>query len=918
MESLGRRVRDHNHPVPNPIHWPCVRGEGQVCLYHPAMRDSMSLIVSVPGCRRSAAGGADRWLGLIACLLCCASAARGQQGDVPNQLQPPLPAELVVPAAPALTPEQEAASFELPDGLKIELVAAEPLLNSPVMATFDLDGRLWVVEMSGYMRDADGNGEREPTGAIVILDDDDGDGRMDRRSVFLDGLVLPRSVAPTRGGALVIAPPDVLFCRDTDGDGRADDLQVVDTGLAGLESPEHAPNGLLPTLDNVFACANHGRRYRFEDDAWVLERTAGGGQWGISQDDLGRLFFNTNSDPLRADLVASRYSLRNPLHGAVSGVNVGLAPDRQAWPSRMTTGVNRGYLPDTLRDDWTLREVTAVCAPWVFRGDALRAEDRDSVFVCEPAGNLVQRYQLERDASGALVARNPHTGRDFLTSTDERFRPVNAMGGPDGALYIVDMYRGVLQHKIFMTSWLRAQVEGRALEQPLDGGRIWRVVREEGAKAGAGLPARSDLPALVHALTSPLGWQRDRAQQALVEFAAGQGADAQAATAEQLADQVRSLAEQSEDPLARVHALWTLDGRGALHVDDVRRALADVDLRVRLTALRLAEAYVGAHRDVAGAVALLEASEVDLPELQHQALLSLGASASSTCTKALAAAIRRDASSPERRSAVLSALLGRGASFLDLLLQEPDWSEPVSEPAEGRATFLRLLSRNIGRTRATEGVAAVLSAALRKEAASWQTNALLSGLLDARAPDARGQAGRLPLASRPASWEALLECPATVAAEVAQALVFPGHPTPDERRPVRALQPHEQLAFEQGRKLYAVACASCHQASGRGMIGKAPRLVDSPWVLGEPARLARILLHGLNGPVLVDGRLWNLDMPALAVDDQSLAALLTYVRREWGHGGEPVSADFVSEVRAKTGDRLLPWTVAELEALPAR
>lgn len=826
-----------------------------------------------------------------------------QEGDTPGQpAPPPLPDDLSVPIAPALSPEEEAATFELPAGLRIELVAAEPLLNDPVMATFDEQGRLWVVEMTGFMPDVDGIGEQEPMGSIAVLNDDDGDGRMDRRTVFLDKLVLPRAVAPTRGGALVIAPPDVLFCRDTDDDGQADVIEVIDTGLGGIESPEHAPNALLPTLDNTFACSKHTRRYRFIGGEWASEPVPLAGQWGLTQDDEGRLLFNTNSDPLRAHLVDSAYSLRHPLHGDVVGVDVQLAADRSAWPSRMTPGVNRGYLPETLRDDWTLRNVTAACSPWVFRGDALREEDRGAVFVCEPAGNLIQRYILEQDDSGRISAQNPHAGRDFLTSTDERFRPVNMMGGPDGALYVVDFYRGILQHRVFMTSWLRAQVLDRELETPLGRGRIWRILKEEETHGEQSFLDITDTAGLLKALDSRQGWRRDRAQQALVEHHSGDAT---------LITSLREVSRMAPAALTRLQALWTLSGLEVLGADDVDYALRDADPRVRRAAARLSEAFLGTHSDLVAMLLTLDRAEDEQPSVRHQVLLSLGASPSEACTAALADAITRNATAPERRSAVLSALAGRGPAFLTRLLNDPAWSQP----GPGREIFLRLLARNIGRTQITENLETVLQLAVSPNTRDAFREALLAGLLEAQPTNQLGQPGRLPLATRPAAWDALLESSSEQAARLAEVLVFPGHPTPDIRIDIQPLADADHANFQAGHALYAAACARCHQPSGRGQPGLAPRLRNSPWVLGDPRRLIRILLHGLRGPILVDGATWNLDMPSLAGNDTQMAAVLTYIRREWGHGAEPVTAQDVSAVRLETSGKEEPWTAAELKAI---
>jgi mono/diheme cytochrome c family protein/glucose/arabinose dehydrogenase len=889
-QARGSRIVSRNHFL-SPWVTTLKRGEAPKPLYHPPMT-----LLKRPSLPRTT---------LASLLLLPMATLLGapQAGDTPGQPRPPpLPDGLAVPTAPALSPEEELATFELPEGLRIELVAAEPLLNDPVMATFDGQGRLWVVEMTGFMPNADGAGEQEPVGSIAVLDDDDGDGRMDRRTVFLDKLVLPRAVAPTRGGALVIAPPDVLFCRDTDDDGRADVIEVVDTGLGGIQSPEHAPNALLPTLDNTFACSKHTRRYRFTDGDWTSEAVPLAGQWGLTQDDEGRLLFNTNSDPLRAHLVDSAYSQRHPLHGNIAGVDVQLAADRSAWPSRMTTGVNRGYLPETLRDDWTLRNVTAACSPWVFRGDALRAEDRGAVFVCEPSGNLIQRYILEQDDSGKLSARNPHVGRDFLTSTDERFRPVNMMGGPDGALYVVDFYRGILQHRIFMTSWLRAQVLDRQLETPLGRGRIWRILNEEGTRSQQPALDTADSAGLLKALESTQGWRRDRAQQALVENYSGDA---------MLVASLREVSRSAQAPLTRLQALWTLSGLKALSADDVEHALRDKDARVRRAAVRLSEPFLGARSNLVAMLLTLDRAQNEQPSVRHQVLLSLGASPAETCTVALAEAITRDAATPERRSAVLSALAGRGPAFLTHLLNDPAWSHPGA----GRELFLRLLARDIGRTQITENLEAVLQWAVNSNTRSDFREALLGGLLEAQPTNRLGKPGRLPLATRPTTWNALLESPGEQAARLAEVLTFPGHPTPDIRIDIQPLSETDRANFQAGHALYTAACARCHQPSGHGQPGLAPRIRNSPWVLGDPRRLIRILLHGLRGPILVDGSTWDLDMPALAGDDKQMAAVLTYIRREWGHGAEPITAQDVSAVRLATSSREEPWTAAELQSI---
>ena len=238
-------------------------------------------------------------------------AQNGDKKDSPGEVQiAPIPPEKI-PPAPVLSGEQALKSFKLAPGFRIELVASEPLVQEPVAITFAPDGKIWVVEMSGYMRDADGTGENQPFGKVVSLEDTDGDGKMDKRTVFLDGLVMPRALALIRDGLLVAEPPHLWFCRDTDGDGKSDQKTEVAKDYGDTKSPEHTANGLMWALDNWIYSADTTMRFRSGEEDWIREPTSFRGQFGISQDDFGRIVYNSNSDQFRIDLVPSKYLQRN-------------------------------------------------------------------------------------------------------------------------------------------------------------------------------------------------------------------------------------------------------------------------------------------------------------------------------------------------------------------------------------------------------------------------------------------------------------------------------------------------------------------------------------------------------------------------------------------------------------------------------
>jgi len=815
-----------------------------------------------------------------------------QAGDVASEAQPDPPAGLVVPPAPVRTPAEEHATFALAPELEIELVAAEPLVGDPVQAVFAADGRLWVCEMRGYMPDIDGANESAPVGAIAVLSDEDGDGRMDKRVVLLDGLVLPRGIAPCFDGALVLAPPELLFCRDIDGDGRADEREVVLRDLGGITSPEHAINALDLGLDNAWRFANAPLALRRERGAWVTFATAGGGQWGLSQDELGRAFFNTNWEPLRGDLFPSRYAVRNPNLGHAAGANVSLCDDPRTFPARVTPGVNRGYRAGTLRADGTLAVVTAACSPHVFRGTALPAGYAGNVFVCEPAGNLVLRYALDADGL-ALRARRGERERDFLTSTDERFRPVHLTSGPDGALYVVDMYRGVIQHRLFVTSYLRKQVEARALAQPTGLGRIWRVRKKDAERRPVELPGHAETEAeLVRLLDHANGWTRDRARALLVE------GPASADLVARLGEHVRGRTGRSGrlQALSALAELTTLDGELA------RELLDDPDSELVLATLRRIERRLGTEEALlARALALGRSTDA---RLAHQVLLSLGEAATPAADAGLGALLAQDCTGAERRGAALSGLAGRELEFLGALLLDEAWREE----RDGRAHLFELLAGCIVREGRLERRARLIEF-LAAAPEAWQRVALAAGASTALPAVSAEAPAPIHLPGEPPALARLALLPE--AAALLAALSWPGRPAAGET-PVRALTDDELTRFEAGRALYAERCASCHLPSGQGEPGKAPTLRGSARVLGEPAPLVALLVHGLTGPVPGFTGGTAVEMPALLASDSELAALTTYLRREWGHGAEPVTLDVVRAAREASAERTRPWTLDEL------
>jgi mono/diheme cytochrome c family protein/glucose/arabinose dehydrogenase len=848
---------------------------------------------------------------------------RAQNGDHTNEVQVERVPKDRIPATPVRSADEEAKTFALAPGFRVELVAAEPLVRSPVTMQFDHRGRLWVVEMTGYMRDPDGTGEDRPIGSIAVLEDTDGDGRMDRRTVFADGLVMPRGIMLFQDGALVAEPPKLWFLRDTDGDGKADKKELVaddyasqdDPKLGRKANPEHASNSPTWMLDNWIYSANHTWRYRWNasgTNTWIKEPTAFRGQWGLSQDNYGRLYHNSNSDQLRADLVDGRYLTRNPNLRNPFGVNVQLAEDQRVWTARVNPGVNRGYQPGQLTADGRLATYTGACGPVVYRGDQFGPEFVGDVFLCEPTGNMIRRNKiLNRD--GFLSATNAYFQAEFMTSQDERFRPVNLFNGPDGALYIVDLYRGLIQHHIYLTTYLRKQIESRNLQSPVNLGRIWRVVKEGNAVKRDVLPARVESAELVKRLSHPNGFWRDRAQQMLIERKA----------VDAVPSLVQSLdAGKNPEALGRLHALWTLEGLGSLQLSHLDRAMDDSSPVVRRAGMKLAEGFLkGEDRDDARSLILKNAGLLPAEE-QLQLIFTLGEIGTPATDAILRVLMMTGPVNRLRVDAVLSGVGGRELEFLDALILDPAC-------AQMRDTH-RLLLSGLSRCVAVEGLSAriqhLLDLIASRPAGDWQQVALLEGISStlpaARAGQPAPRIKPVVFASEPVAWKTLVAVESEEVkkrvASIDRMIAWPGKPGMHEIKIAAPLQGDDLASFNRGKELYTTICGACHQPHGNGQEGLAPPLRDSEWVLGSEQRLIRIVLHGVRDELTVKGQKYTLNMPALAeaLNDQQIADALTYIRREWDHPGAPVKAATVQSIRKATQAREDSWTQPELLRIP--
>ena len=806
-----------------------------------------------------------------------------------------------VPPAPVLTAEEEMKTFKLAPGYRVELVAAEPLVHNPIFFEFDPNGRIWVVEYQGYMRDLAGSGEGDPICRVVVLEDTDGDGRADKSTVFLDKLVMPRSFAFVKGGVLLQEPPKLWFCEDTDGDLRCDKRTQVGTmGVAG--NPQHTANGLRYGIDNWLHNADWPKRHRWLDGRLIEEDSIQRGQFGLTFDETGRFFTCYENKALHGDYIPAGYLLRNRnflkvfqrggSDRSAFGVNVDVAPRAQeVFPIRVTPAVTLGALE--LRDDGRLRTYTIASGVCCYDGHQFPPDARGNVFVPDSAGHLIGRLKLS-DGIAPEASRFYPAEQEFLASTDERFRPVNARVGPDGALYIADFYHGIIEHIIFMVPWLTKQIQERHLDEGNDLGRIWRIVDEERSLDRTAPRLASAASAeLVRMLSHPNGWHRLTAQRLLVERR-----DASAVPA------LLESARGKSSALGQIHALWTLDGIGALDLDTRLAAMDSGDERVRAAAIRLCERDPGPVALAALAKRTADPSQI----VRLQLALTLGAFADPQAP-ALLAAILAHEDHGLFRTAVQTGLAGRELDFLT------DWLGKHSGDKTS-AALTSQLAQCVLEEAQPERVNALFDLFARTPAdRDWQRNALLGAFASVR------YSQPLALKKEPVALTALVRSPEIDAREkVLRALnqfTWPGAKPPSMiTQNASPLTPEQEKRVQAGQQLYAMVCAACHQPNGAGNPAVAPPLAGSDWVTGPPERLVRVVLHGLYGPVEVNGQTWNLNMPALGAsglfDDEKIAGVLSYVRRAWGNAAVPVDPALVAKVRAETAARTLPWRAEEL------
>ena len=655
-------------------------------------------------------------------------------------------------SGPPFTPEESLKMFRLPRGFRIELVAAEPDVVDPVAMAFDERGRLFVVEMNEYPLST------HPLGKIKLLEDQDGDGRFEKSTVFVEGLHFAHGVLPWKGGILVTSAPEILYFADTDGDNRADLRRVILTGFARV-NPQLRVNAPTYEMDNwIYAAypkfgaarlfeqfSDFGQPIRFPDHAEIppvdvfsrgmdirfkldppgLEGISGNSEFGLAFNARGHRFTSWNDKHIRHVVIETQYLSRNPYLAVPSPMQ---SPSDHGDAATVYPISENPFLRQTHRpaEMGGLANFTAACGQSIYTGGNFPPEYEGSYFVCDPVWNLVHRDRLIPEGA-TFVARRGNEKSEFLASRDSWFLPVFTTSGPDGALYVVDYHRKVVEHPEWLPKDLMNDQENFYAGK--DRGRIYRIVHESSGRVPRPSLDQASTPELVEQLSNRNRWWRITAQRLLVEHR-DLGA----------IPMLEELVRNSPSPAGRCHALWTLEALDGLRVQLVLHSLDDASPAVREQAIRLAEKYLSDARVVKK---LLRKTADPDGRVRFQLACTLGGLPSQESFEALQQIVIRHLDDPWFQIAALTAASDNARQWFQAVLRRPSF---VKAPAEARTTFLQRIASIIGARQKAHELGEVLSSvvqSLREETAAWQV-ATLEGLAQGMK---RGSKSRMQLSS---------------------------------------------------------------------------------------------------------------------------------------------------------------------------
>ncbi|MEW5978716.1 MAG: PVC-type heme-binding CxxCH protein [Acidobacteriota bacterium] len=627
---------------------------------------------------------------------------------------------------PPFSPDESLRQIRVEQGLRAELFASEPDISDPVAMEIDEDGRIYVVELHGYPLDTG------PSGKIKLLEDTNGDGRPDRSTIFADGLVLPNSVMRWKKGILVTAAPDVWYFEDTDHDGKADVRKVILTGFS-FSNPQHTVNSPVYGLDNWIYLAHSGpsraviytqfsdpgkpirfpdhpettpqdvgdRGVRFRPDSFALETLSGESQYGHTFDEWGHYFTLDNSNHGRHEVIAARYLKRNP----DLLVSRSMQDVSDHGNAAKIYPINRNPRIEMLTE---FGEFTSACSLTFYMGGAFPSTYNQSAFVAEPVHNLVHRDLYSR-AGSTFVARRVQEGVEFLASTDSWFRPVNFYNGPDGALYLIDYYREIIEHP----EWTSSEVQSsKDLYNGSDRGRIYRIVPDSGLAAAPPKLSQASDEKLIQQLAHPNIWWRRTAQRLLV--------DRGSAPVESL----ERLMGESPSALGRLHAMWTLEGLGRLQPGLIEKALSDPEPGIRINAIRLAEPRLAGEKRLVDSLFKLVVDPD--PGVRFQLLCTLGFLESPRSRELQERLLAENIEDHWVRVAALSASPNRPWELYQAAVSGR--SALTARDSEGSRALFRQVGAVIGTRQKSREVRQVLTTAVGNRGRSAWVTALVDGL----------------------------------------------------------------------------------------------------------------------------------------------------------------------------------------------
>ena len=697
-------------------------------------------------------------------------------------------------------PKISLEKYKIEDGFELSVIASESFFKAPVAMDFDNKGRMWVVEMIGYMPNIEGVGEDEPNGRISILEDLDNDGVIDHSKTFLDKLILPRALAQVYGGLLYSDGPKLWFVEiKNDKPGKK---TLVDPIYAEGGNVEHTSNGLMMNIDNWIYNANYNFRYQLKNGKWLKEPTTNRGQWGITKDNFGRLYYNNNSTQLQGDYVLPNKAIRNKYFKPTAAEGQKLTNDK-VYPIHKTS-VNRGYQKGVLDERGYLTEVTASCGPLIYRGGAFPITYNQNAFVCVPEANLIKRNILSFN-NLQTVANQAVEGKEFIASTDEGFRPVNLFNGPDGAMYIVDMHRGIIQHKAYISQYLSEQLSNKKLDTLQNAGRILKVISKTNKLNPIPDLSKASTKDLVALLSHPNGWLRDRSQQLLIQK-----------NDKTTIKDLIALTKLNNVFSSAIHSLYVLDGLNALTFGTLSDVISQSKQpEVIAHALGLSERFASVQN--------------------------------STKIKALS-----------------TQLLTQNNDLIDLYLAYSlnSWLKIDNSVL---SIFAQIEKKHLDKRMYQEAIVSSLE----------------------------GKEEQYLTTQNPSN---LLKSNLTIAINNHQ------------KKELNSIFVKEKNVVDnrtKGLQLFRTICATCHGADGKGIQDLAPPLKGSEYIDGSMKRLASIILHGLSGPLTVNGKLYQLnnEMPGLVnnkeISDQDIVDIIKYTQNAFAKEGKGIYPSDVKILREK-------------------